>query len=112
MKIQRQADGTFIVSESEGTWYVLIVKKTEADEPLPLCCCRILGRADKDCPAEEEGLRWSARHNAMGGRWCSVEIWQSVPGTWSEPGVLLETYRADGTYVVHSAPLPPATIGG
>jgi hypothetical protein len=107
MKLQPQADGTFLASAIEDAWYVLVVKKTETDAPCCIVCSRFLGSVTDD-----EGLRRTAHYHATSGRWCSVEIWQSAPGTWSEPSVLLETYQRDGTCAIQSAPLPPGTTNG
>lgn len=100
MRLRRSEDGTFLALEVDGTGYVLMVRAPGSD-PIPLICCGVLGTGD--------GLRSSARHNAVSGRWSTVEIWQAAAGTWSEPELLLESYALDGTCVVHNAPRPPAT---
>jgi hypothetical protein len=105
MKMQRQADGSFKATECDGAWYVIMLQRREQDVPHGGICSSTLGRVDKD------GLRLSARYHAMRGLWFSVEIWQSVPGTWATPDLLLESYLSDGTCIVHNAPTPPARSG-
>lgn len=106
MKLRRNDDGSFGALEDEGTWYVLVVQRSESSAPFGTVVSQALGKPDDD-----HGLRRAARVHAQRGEFC-VEIWQSVPGTWSEPDILLETWLRDGTCVVHSAPLPPMTAIG
>ena len=107
MKLRRHGEGFVAVGGPDGPMYILMVRRETESDPFALVLCGTLGSVDED----GSGLRWSARYNAMRGRWAVVQIWQAVSGTWSDPDLLLESYLPDGSCVVHRELNPPATAG-